>query len=453
MNKLLKKGASQTFNFILRAFSSLLEASNKKDAYSCKKNILTRDQILFFKIAFITTIIFFGNSQLAIAETQSQITLQAGGEVEWSRMATESLFHQRIIRYNLEFASKQEEARYPFQKNKPALENADITFVNLETPLSDTAKRKGAFLAPTAFASGLKWAGIDVVSTANNHALDAGVAGLKDTLTSLSQVSLPAVGSGKNLASARLPFITEKYGIRLGFLAYTMSENSGDSSYAKPNRAGVMPTDLSLIQEDIQKLRPKVDYIILSFHWGLNDSKKPPFWVRNLARKSIEFGADIILGHHPHFPQGIEIYQNKPIIYCLGNFIFGHNHPFWTDNFLAKFIFTPNQLKSIEILPVAGENQDLAQPFLLKGDKSQKILKEIQERSLSLKTKMDIVGDIGIINPKTAALKKNFIDDIVYDLILPKPLWMLLLALSTVGIVSWFILLRLFRKRRRFARR
>lgn len=414
-----------------------------------------------FKITLIATVIIFGisfgYSPFAIAQPKSQITLLAGGDVEWSRMAEESLFHQQIIRYNLEFASKQEEARYPFQKIKPVLENADITFVNLETPLSDTAKRKGAFLAPTAFAAGLKWTGIDVVSTANNHALDAGAAGLKDTLASLSQVNLPAVGSGENLASARLPFISEKNGISLGFLAYTMSENSGDSSYAKPNRAGVMPTDLSLIQEDIQKLRPKVDYIILSFHWGLNDSKKPPFWVRNLARKSIDFGADIILGHHPHFPQGIEIYKDKPIIYCLGNFIFGHNHPYWTDNFLAKFILTPNKIKSIEILPVAGENQDLAQPFLLEGDSSQKILQIIQERSLSLKTKMDIVGDIGIINLNTAALNKSFIDDLIYDLMLPKPLWMLLFALLTVGTILTLIvrfgLSKLSRKRRRLSRR
>ncbi|AFY58253.1 putative enzyme of poly-gamma-glutamate biosynthesis (capsule formation) [Rivularia sp. PCC 7116] len=412
----------------------------------------------FFKIALISTIIFFVGSPLtAIAQSQSQITLLAGGDVEWSRMAKESLFHREIIRYNLDFASKQEEARYPFQKIKPVLEDADISFVNLETPLSDTANKNGAFLAPTAFATGLKSAGIDVVSTANNHALDAGVAGLKDTLTSLSQVGLPAVGSGDNLASARLPYIFEKNGIRLGFLAYTMSENSGDSSYAKPNRAGVMPTDLSLIREDIQKLRSKVDYIILSFHWGLNDSEKPPFWVRNLARKSIDSGADIILGHHPHFPQGIEIYKNKPIIYCLGNFIFGHNHPYWTDNFLAKFILTPSQIKSIEILPIAGENQYLAQPFLLAGKTSQNLLKDVSNKSLALKTKMEIVGDIGVINPATAAMPKNEIDDLIYDLMLPKPLWQLLLALSAVGIVLTFIirfgLSRFSRKRRRFARR
>lgn len=406
-----------------------------------------------FKIALIATIIVFGYSQFAVAQPQSQITVLAGGDVEWSRMWSESIFHQQIIEYNLDFKSKQEEARYPFQKIKPLLENADITFVNLETPLSDTAKRKGGFLTPTAFASGLKWAGIDIVSTANNHALDAGIAGLKDTLTSLSKVSLPAVGSGENLASARLPFIFEKNGIRLGFLAYTMCENSGNSSYVKQNRAGVMPTDLPLIKEDILRLRSKVDYVVLSYHWGLTDSEKSPFWVRQLARKSIDAGADIILGHHPHYPQGIEIYKEKPIFYCLGNVIFGHNHQFWTDNFLAKLILTPKEIKNIEILPIAGENQDLAQPFLLKADRGKKLLKTVQDKTFALKTNMEIVGDIGFINPETAALPKNFIDDIVYDLMLPKPLWMLLLALSTFGIILRFILSRLFRKKRRFARR
>lgn len=284
-NKLIKKGASPIlifnliliiFNFVVRASCSLIEASNTRNLLlisilqfiliifnfvmrvsytllkiSNHKNVLDYKKKLFFKITLITIIIIFGYSPLAIAQSQSQITLLAGGDVEWSRMWSESIFHQEIIEYNLDFKSKQEEARYPFQKIKPLLENADITFVNLETPLSDTAKRHGGFLTPTAFASGLKWAGIDIVSTANNHALDAGVAGLKDTLTSLSQVNLPAVGSGKNLASARLPFIFEKNGIRLGFLAYTMSENSGNSSYVKRNRAGVMPTDLSLIKDKI----------------------------------------------------------------------------------------------------------------------------------------------------------------------------------------------------------
>ncbi|MEO1376202.1 MAG: CapA family protein [Cyanobacteria bacterium J06635_10] len=415
-----------------------------------KQSIIPMKKV--FTIALIAIIVLV-NSPSARAQP-NQVTLLAGGDVEWSRMWKESLFHQQVIRYNLEeFASKQEEARYPFRKIKPVLQNADITFANLETPLSDRVKKTDAFVTPTTFAAALKWAGIDVVSTANNHALDAGVTGLKDTLTSLSQVGLPAIGSGKNLASARLPFISEKNGIRLGFLAYTMCENSGDESYVKQNRAGVMPTDLSLIREDIQKLRSKVDYVVLSFHWGLTDSEKSPFWVRSLARKSINAGADIILGHHPHFPQGIEIYKDKPIIYCLGNVIFGHNHAFWTDNFLAKFIITPNQIKSIEILPIAGENQDLAQPFLLKGDRSQKILKVIQEKSLALKTKMDIVGDIGVINPATAQIPKNSIDDLIYDLMLPKPLWQLLLALSGVGIILWFGFSRLFRKRRRFARR
>ncbi|MEM7553614.1 MAG: CapA family protein [Cyanobacteria bacterium P01_A01_bin.84] len=398
---------------------------------------------------------FIHSSAIAIASSLgvSQVTLLAGGDVEWSRMWNESLFHQQVIRYQLEFDSKQEEMSYPFLKIKPVLEKADITFVNLETPLSDIAQKTGAFITATAFAAELNSAGIDVVSTANNHALDAGVPGLKDTLRSLSQVSLHPIGSGKNLAAARLPFISEKNGIRLGFLAYTMCENSGDSSYVKSNRAGVMPTEWKLIREDIQKLRQKVDYVILSFHWGLTDSEKSPFWVRQLAHQSIDSGADIILGHHPHYPQGIEVYKSKPIIYCLGNVIFGHNHQFWTDNFLAKFILTPSKIKSIQIIPIAGKNQDLAQPFQLTGKRSQKLLKTVQKKTLALKTKMNIVGDIGVINPAIAAMPKSMIDDFIYDLMLPKPLWMLLLALSSVGYILWFSLSRLFRRRRRLFNR
>lgn len=404
------------------------------------------------RLVLITAIAFFGyHPQTVLAQPSSsqELTLLAGGDIEWSRMAQWSLFHQDIIRYNLEFESKQEEARYPFIKIKSLLESADLTFANLESPLSDKAKRVGAFLAPTAFANGVKWSGIDAVSVANNHALDAGIEGLKDTLNTLAQQNLAAIGGGENLDSARRPFIFAKNGVRLGFLAYTMSENSGNSSYAQPNRPGVMSTEFSLIQTDIQKLRQQVDYVILSFHWGLNNGEKPPFWVRHLAHKAIDSGADIILGHHPHYPHGIEMYKGKPIIYCLGNFIFGHNHPFWTDNFLARFTLTPKEIKKIEILPVAGENQDLAQPFLVNGKRSRKLLEAVQQQTLALKTRMNIVGEIGVINPGTAQMPKTILDDIIYDFLLPKQLWMLLGAILTLGFIIWFVLSKLLRRRKR----
>lgn len=403
------------------------------------------------RLFLITAIAFFGYPQIVLAQPSSsqELTLLAGGDVEWSRMARWNLFHQDIIRYPLEFESKQEEARYPFIKIKSFLENADLTFANLESPLSDKAKRVGAFLAPTSFANGLKWSGIDLVSIANNHALDAGIQGLKDTLNSLEKINLPAIGGGEDLESARRPFIFEKNGVRLGFLAYTMSENSGNSSYAQPNRPGVMSTEFSLIQTDIQKLKPQVDYVILSFHWGLNNGEKPPFWVRHLAHKTIDSGADIILGHHPHYPHGIEMYKGKPIIYSLGNFIFGHNHPFWTDNFLARFTLTPKEIKKIEILPVAGENQDLAQPFLVNGKRNHKLLESVQEQTLALKTRMNIAGETGVIDPATAQMSKTILDDIIYDLLLPKQLWMLLGAILTVGFILWFVLSKLIRKKTR----
>ncbi len=409
------------------------------------------------KFALVVTFAFFSYSQIVLAQPiyDRELTLLAGGDVEWSRIATWNLFHRDIIRYPLKFESKQEEARYPFIKIKSLLENADLTFVNLESPLSDKAKRVGAFLAPTSFTNGLKWSGIDVVSIANNHALDAGIEGLKDTLNSLAQKNLPAIGGGENLDSARRPFIFEKSGVRLGLLAYTMSENSGDSSYAQPNRPGVMSTEFSLIKTDIQKLREQVDYVILSFHWGLNNGDKPPFWVRHLAHKAIDSGADIILGHHPHYPHGIEVYKGKPIIYSLGNFIFGHNHPIWTDNFLARFTLTPKQIKKIEILSVAGENQDLAQPFLLNGKRSHKLLEVVQQQTLDLKTRMNIVGEIGVIDPATAQMPKNIVDDIIYDLLLPKQLWMLLGAILSVGVIVWFVVSKFIsrRKRKRLSRR
>jgi hypothetical protein len=116
-------------------------------------------------------------------------------------LETPESHHIRAIHYGLEFETLGEMARYPLQKVAPILREADIAFANLETPLSDKARHSGAFRTPPAFADGLKWAGIDVVSTANNHALDAEGEGLLDTKAALWEAGVGAVGTGRNRAA------------------------------------------------------------------------------------------------------------------------------------------------------------------------------------------------------------------------------------------------------------
>ncbi len=303
------------------------------------------------------------------------------------------------IHYDLSFDSPEDEARYPFRNIAPVLREADIAFANLETPLSDDARHSGAFRTPTAFADGLRWAGIDVVSTANNHALDAEGEGLLDTREALWKAGVGAVGSGRNLEDARRPFIIERDGMKIGFLGYAQFVNAGTSAFAQDDRPGVVPLDPFVIEEDIHRLRDQVDYVVVSFHWAIENSQDTHPDARAFAHRVIDAGADVILGHHPHVPRGVEVYKGKVIFYSLGNFIFGHNHDYWMDNYLARLHLTRDGVREVEILPISGRGNDLSQPFLLEGEDAAALLQDVQTRTRALDTTMEIRGNIGIIRP------------------------------------------------------
>jgi len=368
-----------------------------------------------------------------------QITLVAGGDIEWSRIVkapdvymdppqrgeddwmsvpylnngqsrdylmaegytleTPRSHHIRAIQYGLQFDSSEKMARYPLQRVAPVIRSADIAFANLETPLSDRARHNGAFRTPTVFADGLRWAGFDVVSTANNHALDAEGEGLADTKEALWRAGVGAVGTGMNLEDARRPFIVERNGIRVGFLGYAQFVNGGSSNFAQPDRPGVAPLDPFLIEEDIRHLRDQVDYVVLSFHWAIENSQETHPMAREFAHRMVDAGADIILGHHPHVPRGVETYKGKVIFYSFGNLIFGHAHDYWMDNYLARLTLGPDAVQQVEILPVAGRGTALSQPYLLEGDEARALLEDVQARTRELDTTLEIRGDVGIIRP------------------------------------------------------
>ncbi len=314
-------------------------------------------------------------------------------------LETPTSHHIRAIHYGLDFESPEELAQYPLRNVAPTLREADIAFANLETPLSDRARNSGAFVTPTAFADGLRWAGIDVVSTANNHALDAEGQGLLDTKAALWQAGVGAVGTGRNLEDARRPYIIERKGIKVAFLGYAMFVNAGNSAFALPDHAGVVPLDPFIIKEDIRRVRDEVDYVAVSFHWAIENSQDTHPAARAFAHDVIDAGADIILGHHPHVPRGVEIYNGKVIFYSFGNLIFGHNHTYWMDNYLGRLTLTRDQITKVEILPVSGRGTHLSQPYLLEGEEAQELLVDIQTRTAQLDTRMDIEGDVGIIVP------------------------------------------------------
>lgn len=332
---------------------------------------------------------------LHIPEHREKIAGLLGEELD-----SPTAHHLVSVRYDLEFEDPEAEARYPLERIRDLVQSADLAFANLEMPLSSRARPTGAFVGDPAFADALRWAGFDVVSLANNHAFDGETVGLLDTMDHLSDVGVRQVGAGLNLEDARRPLILERGGIRVAFFGYARSINwIGPAGFAQPDQPGILPLDPLIIREDIGRVRDEVDYVVLSFHWAIENAEDTHPDARRFAHEMIDLGADIILGHHPHVPRGVEVYNGGVIFYSLGNLIFGHNHTYWGDNYMARLSLTREGVSRVEVIPVAGAGQDLAQPYVLSGDRAQNLLENVQRLTADLDTELLIEGDVGVIRP------------------------------------------------------
>lgn len=287
---------------------------------------------------------------------------------------------------------------YPFAKIEDKLQDADIAFGNLESPLSERGTPlpgKGiCFRARPEMASRLKKAGFDVLSVANNHALDYDTDAFLDTLDLLRSNQIEPVGGGKNIDEARQPVIIEKNGLRIGFLAYTMfADIYYDYRYRRTFRAtetvsGVAPLEQELILEDVAALRPRVDAVIVSLHWGTEYSRYPDPGQQELGRALIDAGADLIIGHHPHVIQGLERYGNGLIAYSLGNFIFDQNQHLSTrQGLILELQLTADGLSDLRVWPIFIQE---SQPYVMEGQQAREFLQIVQECTHKLGTEAAI---------------------------------------------------------------
>ena len=211
---------------------------------------------------------------------------------------------------------------WPFRNIAEFLRSADLTFANLENPVSSRGVKVGSiysFRADPKTLDGMQYAGFDIVSIANNHMWDYGRQAFVDTLTHLADEGIEYVGGGLNSEEAHQPIIKKLNRTSIAFLAYT---EFLQSVAAEPNSAGITRWDIEAIKADIAAAKQQNDLVVVSFHWGdeyqpIHNAKQEQF-----AHAAIDAGADLIIGHHPHVVQDVEQYQGKWIVYSLGNFIF-----------------------------------------------------------------------------------------------------------------------------------
>jgi hypothetical protein len=298
----------------------------------------------------------FGGSGLA-AKSQTTVVIHAGQlfDGKSDRLASKQVIvvqGERIAAVGSEGS-----VNIPAGAEEIDLRGADLAMVKCEGALSDHGRQVGSNRTPERFAISMRNAGIGLVNLANNHTFDAEERGFIDTLRSLSLAGIAHVGGGTDLADARKPVIVERNGIKLGFLGYTQFNNIGESAFAADGRPGIVPMDPFLMKEDIRKLRPQVDYVMVAIHWATSRSAEVSPENRAFAHGLIDAGADVILGHHPPHPKGIEVYKGKVILYAPSNVLRGHNGPALDDGYLARFTLGAKSVEKVEVLPIIGKGQ------------------------------------------------------------------------------------------------
>lgn len=261
--------------------------------------------------------------------------------------------------------------RYPYLATRAYFAAADVSFANLEAPITTREESFWPYkdwlykVDPEAVPT-WEWVGLDLVSLANNHLIDYRVAGVHDTLYHLEEGGIDQVGAGLSESAARRPVIFDVDGTRVGFLAY-LEHKAVFSTYlqtfAVDHTVGCAQLNRADAEQDIRRLRPLVDILIVSVHWGDNyapvtDTEK------EYARFFADLGVDVVAGHHPHDVQPIEIIDRTVVFYSLGNWTWGARG--W-DHFrigmLAQLRITPRhgdtpgRLAGVDVVPIAVQNR------------------------------------------------------------------------------------------------
>ncbi len=246
-------------------------------------------------------------------------------------------------------------------------DSADLLIGNLECAITSGGEQQHksyTFAAPPETVQSLALAGFDVLSLANNHAMDFGVQGLFDTQANLEQYGISSVGAGANAADAHAPVILERNGLRLAFLAYVdvPPENSGFDAHswiATETQPGVAWADPGQITADVSAAKLLADVVIVQLHSGYEVGVYIPAVSNNQraeAHAAIDAGAVLVIGSHPHILQTIEQYHGGLIAYSLGNFVMDDYLGIANATVILRVTLTPAGVQSYDYVPVLIEN-------------------------------------------------------------------------------------------------
>ncbi len=247
---------------------------------------------------------------------------------------------------------------YPFGEVDEILRSADYTIGNLETALATEgtpAPKAYRFLSPPVAANLLATVGFDLMTLANNHALDFGAEALFEGMELLAVEQIATVGAGRNSTEAHAPHIISLNGITLGFLSYVnvpVEWNGFDTAVwtATDDSVGLAWGTVAGISADVAALAQSVDHAIVILHSGYEYQEPPSPIQYDLSHAAINAGATLVVGHHAHILQGVETTEKGTIVYGLGNFAFDTNKS--TRSAILHVTLTKEAIMDISFTPV-----------------------------------------------------------------------------------------------------
>ncbi len=283
-----------------------------------------------------------------------------------------------------------------FGELQKEINEADISFINLEAPACNVIKpilKSGPVIKinPICLKS-LSEVGFDVVGMANNHILDYDEVGLFKTVESCQKYNLNHVGAGKNIVEAQEPIIIDRKGVKIAIIAVAEHE----FSIAKKSTAGAAPLDPIDNTYQIKKAQSAADFIFVTIHGGNEYFPYPRPGLRKLCKYFIDQGVDGVVCHHPHVPGAYEYYKDKPIIYSMGNIIFDriNNTAGWSEGYVVRLVFNEKNKKliSFDILPYV-QSVENGGVKLLNGEKKGNFIDKINSYKSTLEDKVEYIKE------------------------------------------------------------
>ena len=265
----------------------------------------------------------------------------------------------------------------------PVLRAADLRVVNLECALEGDAaavwKSGSVFKGRPEHIRGLTAVPFEVATLANNHVFDYGTEAFRETLKLLGEHSIRFVGAGMNPEEARRPLVLEVQGVRIGIVNFS----EGEDLTAAEDGPGVFGWDVGAVAESIRAIRSDADIVLVVCHGGVEYIPFPPPYLAEAFRRVSEAGADLVIGHHAHVPQGIQFVNGVPICYGLGNFVF------WQETgllyrklgYLVKAGVCREGLSHLDIIPYGIGPGSLG---LLHGDERAQFFEALERVTLPL---------------------------------------------------------------------